>query len=310
VLATFVAGEFLSGSFVDRLFVVWLSADAALLAIAWLLQARLRRFVDGNVGHQLRLALFVNGGRTPLPYELPLRFPCTIPDAIQTVEPDARLFLTALSQVPHMTYISRTQFDYNPLRLSWLRIDKTSGGGIVHAMLPGDLILYHHRASLIGYLIRRVTRSYWEHSATYLGDGEVLDVAPGGVRSVALGPWLHDPRIELAILRPVGVNQETVAFGRRAVGSGYNYLGVVDMLWRIMAGQTGLGGLSLLRVIGYSTTVAVLLATLVGSGRHRIEVLVVCLMSMFAIGSMYHELAYEPGFEKFFAPRSDPNEEP
>lgn len=165
-----------------------------------------------------------NLGRIPIGGELAAASrKMYIPKDIQTEHPAAREILRACQETPYIWTISTTFQDWNTLKFAWLKTHRNSRKNLEQHLIPGDIILYHHKKSLLGKIIRSLTKNYWEHSAAYIGDGEVMDVAPGGCRRVLLKEWTLNENIDIAIFR----NDEVkVDFWRNIEGQRYNYFGV------------------------------------------------------------------------------------
>lgn len=93
----------------------------------------------------------------------------------------------------------------------------------------GDVILVSKRAPL-SLIVRWATNSRWSHSALYLGNGEVVDAAFGGVKVRPASTYLRHPH---AILRADKFESYQVEDAvRKALsfrGEGYDYLGLVGI---------------------------------------------------------------------------------
>lgn len=147
-----------------------------------------------------------------------------IPIEIQTEHPAARNILQACQKNPYIWTTATTFQDWNKLKFAWLKIHKDSIDSLEKYLIPGDIILYHNKKSLLGKLIRFFTKNYWEHVAGYIGDGEVMDIAPGGSRRVPLKIWTTDQNVELAIIRNDNVMIDIIL---KSEGNDYNYIGVI-----------------------------------------------------------------------------------
>lgn len=294
-IVLFIADELGYKAYGGRVFVIWVFMNCILVLVAWLLQLRLNAFVRGNSDRLFRLSLLFRKGRVPLPHELPVWVGGDVPERIQTVVPAANELLAVLQLAPYILEMSVTQFDHDWRRLSWLRIRKDDPDAILKELMIGDAIYYHHKRSVMGKVIRALTRSYWEHVASYIGEHEVLDVVPGGVRREKIRPWIENPDVDLSVMRVRGIAEklERDALLKMAEGNGYNYFGVFKVFWKIITGQTGLGGVGLFRLISYivvSSIVAILLSF--PPVHTRVEVIWISLLSVYAIESIYHPIAY------------------
>jgi hypothetical protein len=221
--------------------------------------------------------------------------------------------LGVLQRAPYILDISVTQFDHDWRRLSWLRIRKDDPEAILKELKIGDVIYYHHKKSVMGKVIRAFTRSYWEHVANYIGEHEVLDVVPGGVRREKVRPWIENPDVDLTVIRVPGVADrlERGVLLKMAEGKGYNYFGVFKVWWRIITGQTGLGGVGLFRVLVYfvvSCTAAIVLS--VPPVHTRVEAIWILVLSVYAVESIYHPIAYRSNLDTAFTLPSERNSKP
>jgi hypothetical protein len=236
-----------------------------------------------------------------------------VPAQIQTVVPTANELLGVLRRAPYLLDISVTQFDHDWRRLSWLRIRKDDPDAILKELNVGDIIYYHHKKSFMGKVIRAFTRSYWEHVANYIGEHEVLDVVPGGVRREKVRPWIENPDVDLTVIRVYGIAErlERDALLKMGEGKGYNYFGVLKVWWKIITGQTGLGGVGLFRVLVFCVMSCIAAIMLSMPPVHtRVEAFWIYLLSAYAIDSIYHPIAYSNNLEIAFTLPSERNSKP
>lgn len=302
ICAFFLTGELFSKQVAHTIFIIWNLFNIALIVIAWLMQFRLWRVVGDDPYNLMLLAKYTSLGHAPLPYQLiAARRPC-IPDGIETEEHLAPQFLEALACTPYILEVTRTQFDRNPLRTSWIRIKKDNPDTVVNLLEKGDSVYYHKSNSIIGYLIRRVTRSYWEHVAMYVGDGNVMDVAPGGIRRVKLLEWLANDKVDIGVIRhrelPENFNIESLLSKE---GASYNYIGAFGLFWKIITGQTGVAGLSLERVVLFSLSIVFwLIIFSIYLPLTRVETIFIFASAYYLIDSICHPIAYREDVKLFF----------
>lgn len=65
---------------------------------------------------------------------------------------------------------------------------------------PGDLI-FDHTHDLFGLLIRKITRSWANHIALYIGDGKVIEANPGGIKINSVNKYLTPILRKVSIFR-------------------------------------------------------------------------------------------------------------
>jgi len=206
------------------LLVVWTQVCMLLPYARWLCQSWILREWKLDPTYIAKMNYLCNIGRIPIGGELAaISKNSYIPKEIQTEHQDAREILQSCQQHPYIWTISTTFQDWNTLKFAWLKTHKNSLEDIERHLIPGDIILYHDKKSLLGKIIRSLTKNYWEHSATYIGNGQVMDVAPGGCRRVFLKTWTSNQNIDIAIFRNDDVKIE---FFQNIEGRGYNYIGV------------------------------------------------------------------------------------
>lgn len=300
VLALFLTSELLSQPLAVFISQTWVLLASAALALAWLFQRAVYKYVGNDPTRQMAVAMAYCRSRTPHPADLPVWNGGVIPPHISTYDEHANTYLSHLHIAPFLPQITRTQFDDNPLRFSWLRARKNSIS--LEILEPLDQILYHNNRSTLGMLVRFFTRSYWEHIAIYIGNGEVLDVAPGGVKRVPLQDWIEDINVELAVIRyKITDNSTGLSAVLKTEGHGYNYVGVAGELWRILAGSYNPFGLNIVRLIlflGLSVSVLYTASTFQISGRAQIALN--SFMVAFLTQATWHPLAYTNNFLSYF----------
>lgn len=249
------------------------------------------------------LAGIYSSHRAPNPAELAVWGGGIIPEGVDTFDPNASYYLEACKRAPHLHEISKTQFNYDPRRFSWLKALKSDSQNLISKLLPGDMVLYHHKNSLTGKVIRTLTRCYWEHTAIYIGDGLIMDVSPGGIKKVSILEWLADSNIDLAFIRfsmkPWDSMKEFVL---KLEGNGYNYIGVLRVAWHIFVGRQNPFGITLKRLT--LTLLAGLCINYAFDAFNtpiRLQIMLATFFAIFVIDSIYHPIAYTSNLESIFS---------
>lgn len=310
-LALLLTSEFLSKPLAFFLSQMWVLTASLALTLAWLLQRPLYHYVGSDPNRLMIVAWTFCRNRIPHAADFPFWHNGFIPDQIKTHDENAKLYLTQICKAPFLPQITRTQFDRNPLRFSWLRARKDSIS--LDNLEPLDQILYHKNKSIIGAAIRFFTRSYWEHAAIHIGNGTILDTAPGGTKKVAIQKWIDNPDVDLAVIRyNIPDKQSRITKATSIEGSGYNYIGVAGELWRILAGNHDPYGLSIARVTIF-LTIANGLPQLANSINlaDRFQIVINTVITAFLSQATWHPLAYT-NYQLLFPQtiKSTPNEEP
>ena len=99
--------------------------------------------------------------------------------------------------------------------------------------MKGDVILTH-RKSLLGWLIRGVTKTYWDHAILDLGDNKYIESSWNGVNII--GPEFKN--IEHVVYRhETATKSQLTNICNQAiknVGSQYDYLQIVQLFFKFI----------------------------------------------------------------------------
>lgn len=299
VLLFFIVGEYMQKDNVTRYVQIWLLFNLFLVLLAYFLQHSLRRFIAGDINKMIRLAYICNHDNNFFFNKIILNTPTHIPTEFETVDVNARTVLKFSQENPYLYDISHTVYDRKFLRFSWLKLKIEDKENFIENLKPGDIILYHKKNSILGIAIRFFTRNYWEHTAAYISDGQIVDVAPGGIKKVPISPWLRDKAVELSVLR---VNSELPAdkfihLIEEKIGSGYAYLKVFIVWWQIVTGKTRLCLLNPLIVsLNIIQILSAEILTFISPSYTRIQIASILITAPYMFGSVYHRIAYRRDF--------------
>lgn len=306
----FAISEFISSDLAKLIASFWGIFNALLIALGWLFQAKLYSLAKENINILIFTAAAFFKNRLPYAPELCLWENGVFPGGIETIDIDAHLYLEGSKRMPYLHEITKTQFNFNPQRFSWMEAKKKSADELISKLSPGDIILLHTRGSIIGILIRFFTRHYWEHVATYIGEGFVMDVAPGGTRRVLLKPWIENSKTSLAFIRfPDHPWEERKAFTMKTEGTGYNYRGMAKIAWQIMCGQQGAFGLTFKRL----AVAIIIISSIVFFSNSlewppRLVIALQVIYGLYATSTIYHPIAYSGNLDELNNILSGPNE--
>lgn len=101
----------------------------------------------------------------------------------------------------------------------------------------GDIILCSDPYSLISFLIRKVEKCHWSHTAWVVDDDHAVEALAGGVKRTRLSkkPWHIPGRLMVVRLKPGAVSPDglnlAVAKAESLVGHPYDWLGIVRLAW-------------------------------------------------------------------------------
>lgn len=294
VLLAFIVNEYIPKNYTNELIKIWLYFNLFLVILAFFFQKKLYQLVLDNPNKLILLASIVNNDKAVDPMRLILHSKTHIPTEFETYDKNANQVLKFSQQNPYIYDISHTVYDRNFIRLSWLSIRKTNPNEFVNNLKVGDIILYHKNNSIIGFIIRFFTRCFWEHTATYTGEGYLIEASPGGVKKIKIEPWLVNNDISLGILRSdINIPRETVIELEKKIGDGYSYYKVMVHWWRIITGNTRLGfmtpiiiGLNLI-LFCFAYSIAILFEEYT-----RLQILAVLITGPYIFDSIYHKVAY------------------
>jgi len=290
----FIFNEFIPKNYTNELVKVWLYFNLFLVLFAFLLQRKLYGLVSNDPNKLMLLAHMVNHDKLVDPMQLILHSKTHIPSEFKTYDKKANEILQFSHQNPYIYDISYTVYDRKYIRLSWLLIRKIEPNKFIENLKAGDIVLYHKKNSIVGFLIRFFTRCFWEHTASYIGEGNLIEASPGGVKKIKIEPWLVDNNISLGILRPdLQVPKETFVEMEKKIGSGYAYHKVIMHWWRIVTGSTRLGFITpmiiVLNIVVFclAYSIAIFLPEYT-----RIQILAVLIIGPYMFDSIHHKVAY------------------
>jgi len=308
VLLTFVINEFIPKDTTRAIIQAWLITNFTLVIVSYILQSRLRKFVEGDIKRALSLAFINNVDRPPDIVDMILNMDNYIPGDFDTYNQNANHFLEASHLLPSLYDVAWTAFDRKFLRFSWLRVKKQKPDVFIPKLKFGDFILYHRCGSIIGSIIRFFTRCFWEHTAIYVGDGKVIEAVPGGGQKSNIERWLLNDKISLGVLRPRKklVQKMYDSTIKEVIGRGYNYIGVLGVWWRIITGSSGLGFMTpliiFLNLIQFSLAVYLTISL---PEYTRFHIFLVLLTGTYMFATIYHKIAYDKDFESILSSISE-----
>jgi len=304
VFSALVLTHFLSRELMATIAFWWIIIHIVFVFVAFFFHIKLYRMIKDDVNKLVVVASSntVNTEKDPVSF-ISLS-PFEIPENIITVDPNARAVFAALKKFPFIHCVCGTIHSYSYFRYDWLKVNKSSIDDMHSLLLPGDVILYHNDRSIMGLMIRVFTRCYWEHSASYAGDGFVVEAVPGGMRKTAISDWISSKTIDIAVLRIAMDNQE-----RRKVcdsqdsmiGIGYNYLGVFKIFWMIITNKLCSGLMSpLVFVINIVLLGLSLFFWFYFPDLPRAQILILAIFSPYMFDSVYHWIAYRTDINEIF----------
>ena len=297
VLFAFVANEFVRGELMLPIIRAWVLFHITLVVLAYFAQAPARVLARSNPNARLRMVYLNAVDRHKDILSLITTAGLEIPSEFPTVEPSAREALLAYNRVPLLHSLTWTIHDHHYLRYSWLRVDKSDPSVLLSALKPLDVILFHSRRSHLGKIVRIVTRCYWDHVATYAGNGNIMHATLQGVRKDILLPFFLDQHRDFAVLRkPQLTNSqaaEKLAFMEQQIGKGFNYRGVSLEFWRIITGKKYDGLLSAFTLsANLLFCSAVLVLTAWRPELRRLQLALLMAGGPYMFDTVYHWVAY------------------
>jgi hypothetical protein len=109
---------------------------------------------------------------------------------------------------------------------------------------PGDNISTFDTRSTISRVITYFDQGTWSHTATYVGDGRVIEAVSQGVIERSIDVY-KDPRYRLGVYRAPGITQQQIdkmiAFVRSHLGDRYGYRRVLILGIRMALGMQRTG---------------------------------------------------------------------
>ncbi|MGD0597105.1 MAG: hypothetical protein ABSA64_06230 [Sedimentisphaerales bacterium] len=300
VLICFIVNEFVSNILIFIFILLYCYFHFAILIIAYYFHCRFRDYIDFDLNKLLMVNMTNNVDEHQDIVSLITLRHCRIPPEIITCYSYADRILKEIQQIPFLHNLTRTIVDHKYLRFSWIKADKSKQKEFISALKVGDIILYHSCKSVIGSIIRFLSRCYWEHSDHYIGNGKVMNVAPGGIKAVDINKWVTDDKVELAVLRRQDMDIEYFnKFMQKIEGGKYNYLGVLIELWRIITNKKQDGLMTLPIFIINITLVFIIMYVWY---RHpdltRLHLFLFLIFAPYLFDTVYHWWVYKKDFSE------------
>jgi uncharacterized protein YycO len=111
-----------------------------------------------------------------------------------------------------------------------LRSPETATGGDTVTPQPGDFVVFHTGTfPSAAWWIQVGTRSRWNHAAIYVGDGNVVEANPGGVRVTALNTYPRDEYIVSDLALSSWQRAKIVKYARSELGTPYGWLDILAL---------------------------------------------------------------------------------
>lgn len=100
---------------------------------------------------------------------------------------------------------------------------------LLSCVRAGDTLEVLDESSVVSRLIAKIDIGTWSHTATYVGDGRVVEAITSGVAERSIGVYRMQ-QYRIGIYRLPDLQQESLAkmlqFARAQIGKGYNWSGV------------------------------------------------------------------------------------
>src|ERR1700693_4510193 len=105
-------------------------------------------------------------------------------------------------------------------------------------LLPGDILFFHTRPSVVSWMVMYVTGSIWSHTAMYVGDGLVTDATSMGVRRHPLADYFNGESSFSARRPPFseGGAERAVDAANSKIGKPYGWTMVLLIGWQSVVG--------------------------------------------------------------------------
>ena len=146
--------------------------------------------------------------------------------ALQHLVDHTSTFWTNPIKIPILTPITLEEHD-----VRWKRL--------VGQLRRGDGIFTLDSRSFGSRVIAHLDQGTWSHSATYSGNGQIIEAVTSGVIERSIEAY-NNPHYRLGVYRLPGISPEQVdrliTFSRSAVGARYNYIGALILGLRLALG--------------------------------------------------------------------------
>jgi hypothetical protein len=105
-------------------------------------------------------------------------------------------------------------------------------------LLPGDVLFFHTRTSLVSWMVMYVTSSIWSHTAMYVGNGLVTDATSIGVTTHPLADYFNGESSYSAYRPnyPDGGAERAVDATKSLIGHGYAWTMALLIGWQSILG--------------------------------------------------------------------------
>ena len=306
IIVCYIINEFVSEVVVFNFIFYYCYFQFTIIIIAYYFHCRLRDYIGDDVNKWITINMTNGVDRRVDVLSFITLWGLRIPPEFKTEHPFADRFLMSIQQSPFIYNLTWTIIDHKYLRFSWMKIDKTKPKQFISSLEPADYILYHSKKSIIGRFIRFITRCYWNHSACYMGDGKVFDLAPGGAKLIDIMEWLQDDNIELTVLRsPIDgkegqIKKELMIKDyKENISRGYGYYSALKDLWHILINKKGDGFMKLhIFLINIMLILIILFTYLKKPYLIRTHLFLFIIFTPYLFGTVYHWWAYKKKFEE------------
>lgn len=308
IICIFVINEIVSKAWMLNFVLYYCCFLFTIVIIAYYFHCRLRDFIGDDLNKWIAINM-TNGvdRRVDIISTIALDS-LRIPPQFTTDPPNADRFLKGIQETPFMHNLTWTIMDHKFIRFSWIRVDKSDHKHFLESLEIGDGIFYHSNKSVIGCLIRFISRCYWEHSAVYIGNGEVQEtVPPDGMRRTKIIEWLQDDDIELSVLRQP-IKAEHNPFHDEIfckymdkwmrMDRGYSYYGVFKEFWVAITNKKGDGFMKLHIFLANIILISTVLWTCYCIPElTRVHLFLIMIFMHYIVDTIYHWWAYKKRFD-------------
>ena len=107
----------------------------------------------------------------------------------------------------------------------------------------GDILLVHSRFNLVGWLIRKITKSYWNHVAWAVSHDIVIESISSGVQLSPVTKYKYEDPKYVRVLRfyPDHITREQIdmslAVATTHIGDKYDFPKILQLLWLMIIGM-------------------------------------------------------------------------
>ena len=304
IIIYFVANEFVNKVATAQFLLFVCYFHFSLVVIAYYFHCRLRDLVGTDVNKLIFLNMTNNIDKRTDPISLITLLSLRIPSEFETEHPHADLFLRGAQETPFMHNLAWTIMDYAYLRFSWIKVLISNPESFINSLEIGDVILYHSKETFIAKFIRFITRCYWEHTATYVGDGKVFNVSPGGIEEINIINWVKDKNVELAVLRNPDESYESqvakvkrlkyLEDESRAGRLSYGYYSVLVEFWRILTDKKKDGIMKLhIFLVNISLLSIILFSITYNPHLTRLNIFLIAILTPYLFDTIYHWWVYQ-----------------